>query len=498
MRSISWLREVSAATGPAGRKNSNQFLFQRSRKAVGLSCILLLSTVVLWLRAAPSEKRLSIYSTAANYSVSVVQRQGHDYVGLLEVLEPLGTVSAKTDGPRWRLHYDNVLGEFVDGKPRARVQGRDADLSTKFILESGRGLIPVASLGSLLPRFLGGPVTLHENAGRLFIGSVATHFTASVAPDDRSRLIFHFSSPVNPSVASEPGKLRLTFNHEPVTSPASPTLTFGSKTFPSATYSEANGAAEIAVNTAIPLMANFSSDGRTITLAPAKSQTQTVVSPPPSPKPQVPPAPPVAAATTAPARRYFAVIDAGHGGTDRGEALSSTLAEKDVTLALARDLRQALESRGMTTLAVRDSDANISLDDRAFFTNTSHAAVYIALHASSSGHGVRIYTAMLPYPGAEDVGPFRSWLMAQFSFVSMSQSASVGTADALKRIQIPVRVLTAPLRPLNNIVIAAIAVEVSPSTADVSSVASPDYQELITGAVANGIMSVRTQLGAVQ
>jgi N-acetylmuramoyl-L-alanine amidase len=467
------------------------------RLAVGSGSAIFLFVAILLLTAAPSEKHLSVYSTAANYSVSIVQRQGHDYVGLLEVLEPLGSVSAKTDGSRWRLHYDNVLGEFLDGKTRARIQGRDADLAARFILENGKGLIPVASLGSLLPRFLGGPVIFHESAERLFIGSVATHFTASVAPDDPSRLIFHFSSPVNPSIASEPGKLRLTFNHEPVTSPASPTLTFGSKTIPSATYSEGNGAAEITVDTAIPLMASFANDGRTITLAPTKSQSQTAASAPASPKPQTPSPPPVSVAP-APSRRYFAVIDASHGGTDRGEALGPVLAEKDITLALARDLRQALESRGITTLAVRDSDANISLDDRAFLTNTSHVAIYIAIHAASSGHGVRIYTAMLPYLSAEDQdrGPFRSWPTAQLSSESLSQIAAAGTADALKRIQIPVRVLTAPLRPLNNIVTAAVAVEVAPSASDVSSLASPDYQELIAGAVANGIMSVRTQLGA--
>jgi len=74
---------------------------------------------------------------------------------------------------------------------------------------------------------------------------------------------------------------------------------------------------------------------------------------------------------------------------------------------------------GITTLVLRDSDANLSLDDRAFFANTTHAAVYIALHAASSGHGVRIYTALLPYADAtdDDRGPFRSWPTAQASSI---------------------------------------------------------------------------------
>jgi N-acetylmuramoyl-L-alanine amidase len=458
-----------------------------------LSLGILFSFAVLLVSAAPPEKHLSIYSTAANYSLPIVQRQGHDYVGLLELLDPLGTVSAKSDPPRWRIHYNNILGDFTVGKNHARIQGRDADLSAKFLIENGRGLVPLASLGSLLPRFLGGPATLHEESGRLFIGSIATHFTASVALDDPSQLIFHFTSPVNPSVATEPGHLRLTFSREPLTSPASPTLTFGSKTIPSATYSESNGTAQITVSGTVPLMASFSNDGRTITLSPAKSQTSATAVPAPSnPAPQEP----AANQSASIPRRYFAIVDASHGGNDRGEALSNTLAEKDVTVAFARRLRQELENRGISTLVLRDSDANLSLDERAFFTNTTHAAVYVALHAASNGHGVRLYTALLPYTSEDDRGPFRSWTTAQQSSITLSQAVAASVATELRKQQIAVRTLTAPLRPLNNIVTAAIAVEVAPSASDLSQLTSPDYQQLITTAVANGIVAIRAQLGA--
>jgi N-acetylmuramoyl-L-alanine amidase len=492
--------EESVAPGTKPPASSRTTTAQQEH---GVSWVLLAISVILLLApslsAAPPEKHLSVYSTVANYSLPIVQRQGRDYVGLLELLEPLGTVSAKVDGPRWRLHYNNVLGEFNADKTRARVQGRDADLSAKFILENGRGLVPLAALNSLLPRFLGGPATLHEPSDRLFIGSVATHFTASVAADDPSHLVFQFSAPVNPSVATEPGKVHLSFNHEPVTGPASPILTFSSKLIPSAAYSEGNGGAEITVTTTVPLMAQFSNDGRTVTLAPPKSQAagSLAATPPTAPTQSVPASPSPSSSTASPtARHYFAVVDASHGGLDRGEALSPSLAEKDVTVALARLLRQELESRGVPTLVLRDSDANLSLDDRAFFANTTHAAIYVALHAASSGHGVRLYTAMLPYADGEDRGPFRSWPTAQSSSLPLSQAAVVSIAGMLKRIQVPVRTLTAPLRPLNNVVGAAIAVEVAPPASNVSALNSPDYQQLIAGAVANGIVAIRGQLGA--
>jgi N-acetylmuramoyl-L-alanine amidase len=480
---------------------------------------------VLVASSAAPEKHLSVYSTAANYSLPIVQRQGREYIGLLELLDPLGTVSAKFEPPRWRIHYNGILGEFVVGKTYARIQGRDTDLSGKFLMENGRGLVLVASLGSLLPRILGGGVTLHQESGRLFIGSVATHFTASVLPDDASHLVFRFTAPVNPSVSSEPGKLRMTFSHEPVTAPASPTLTFGSKAIPEATYSESNGGAQITVSTTIPLIASFSPDGRTITLSPTKLQTAatttgtavtaTAVAAPVAAAPVAsPPGASSGAGAAAPpqsievpqspaarpsggvARRYFAVVDASHGGNDRGEALSTTLAEKDVTVAFARRLRQELENRGIPTLVLRDSDATVSLDDRAYYANTTHAAIYVALHAASNGHGVRLYTALVPHVEQDDRGPFRSWTSAQSASIALSQATATSVAAELKKQQVTVRTLTAPLRPLNNITTAAIAVEVAAPSSDLSPLTSPDYQQLVAGAVANGIADIRAQLGA--
>jgi N-acetylmuramoyl-L-alanine amidase len=203
-----------------------------------------------------------------------------------------------------------------------------------------------------------------------------------------------------------------------------------------------------------------------------------------------------AAAPPPPAtRRYFAVVDASHGGDDHGETLSNTLLEKDVTVALARSLRQELESRGIPTLVLRDSDANLSLDQRAVFANADRAAIYIALHAASVGHGVRVYTALLPY-GSDDRGIFLSWSTAQRTSLPLSQSAANAVVSEMQRRQIPVRTLTAPLRPLNNITGPAIAVEVAPQGSDSSQLTAPDYQQLVTSAVATAIAATRDQLGA--
>ena len=464
--------------------------------------------LIFWglvLSGAPVDKHLSVYSLAANYSVPIVQREGRDYVGLLELLEPLGRVSARTDAMRWRLRYNNIEGNFQAGRNRAQIAGRDADLGGNFLLENQRGFVPVSSLPSLMPRILGGPVTLHEVSDRLFIGNVATHFTASLSSDNPPRLVFHFSGAVNPTIANEPGALHMTFSREPLVSPASPTLTFGSKGIPSASYSEANGSAIVSVSTTVPVMASFSNDGRTITIAATPPPTQTA-SAPSAPAPTAPagsaqaPVTPATNAASIPAQQvphYFAVIDASHGGDDHGETLSASLLEKDVTVALARSLRQQLQSRGIATFVLRDSDMNVPLDQRAVFANSDRAAIYIALHAASSGHGVRVYTAMLPF-GGDDRGPFRSWMTAQHDWLATSQITASAVAGELQKRQIPVKTLAAPLRPLNNITGPAIGVEVAPQASDANELMAPDYQELITSGVATAVAAIRDQLAGAQ
>jgi N-acetylmuramoyl-L-alanine amidase len=464
----------------------------------------LIPTVALILAAAfllsgsPDEKRISVYSNAANYSLTVIQRNNLDYVGLLELLEPLGTVSAHTNSDRWEFRYNDVQSEFSGGKTRARVRGNDFDLPASFLLENGRGLVPISSLSTLLPRILGGPITFNQGARRLFVGNVAVHFTAQIDKTGAQKLVMNFSSPVNPTIATEPGKLRMVFTHEPIVGPGSPTLTFDSKTIPSATFQESNGAAEIAVTSSVPVMASFSNDGRTITIGPPV--TPSVQNPAPAQtQPAATTAPAaIQASTAAPAPQHvFAVIDASHGGDERGAALSTQLSEKDVTLAFARALRTEMMARGLSTLLLRDADTTLSLDQRAGMTNSSGAVIYLCIHASSEGNGVRLYTALVP-SGSDNQGPFLDWDTAQSSFLGTSQLAETGVASELKSKQIPVRTFRAPLRPLNNIVTAALAIEISPTTGNVAQLTASDYEQSVASAVATGVLEIRDKLQAVQ
>src|SRR5207244_6249500 len=89
----------------------------------------------------------------------------------------------------------------------------------------------------------------------------------------------------------------------------------------------------------VPLLASFSNDGRTITIAPAPQRQPQTSLPTPEQQPASATAIPPpqggtspSATNASPPATYFAVVDASHGGEERGAALSDQLSEKDVTL----------------------------------------------------------------------------------------------------------------------------------------------------------------------
>lgn len=180
------------------------------------------------------------------------------------------------------------------------------------------------------------------------------------------------------------------------------------------------------------------------------------------------------------------MIDPAHGGTESGAVLSPTILEKDVTLELARRLRVDLGSHGFIAELVRDSDANLSINDRAAKVNSVHPVLYVCLHATSEAGRLGIYTALLNET-AESRGPFIDWNTAQFPFLPASRSAQQEIVAVMQKSGISARALVAPLQPLNNLTGPAVAVELAPSKADVSQLVSADFQQSVSTALANGI-----------
>jgi N-acetylmuramoyl-L-alanine amidase len=96
--------------------------------------------------------------------------------------------------------------------------------------------------------------------------------------------------------------------------------------------------------------------------------------------------------------RPIVVIDPGHGGRDPGaHSASGDVKEKDLTLALAQELRDQLVKRGRVRVAMtRNADRYLTLEDRAAVARRLNAAMFVSIHTDSAtnplARGASVYS----------------------------------------------------------------------------------------------------------
>ncbi|MEO5962993.1 MAG: N-acetylmuramoyl-L-alanine amidase [Thermomonas sp.] len=108
------------------------------------------------------------------------------------------------------------------------------------------------------------------------------------------------------------------------------------------------------------------------------------------------PAPSVRHSLQAGMRPLVVAIDAGHGGQDPGARGKNGSREKDVTLAIARELaRQVNATPGLKAYLTRDSDEYVALPQRARRASVNKADIFLSIHADAaenrSARGSSVY-----------------------------------------------------------------------------------------------------------
>jgi N-acetylmuramoyl-L-alanine amidase len=78
------------------------------------------------------------------------------------------------------------------------------------------------------------------------------------------------------------------------------------------------------------------------------------------------------------------VIDAGHGGYDRGGIPSQIVSEKEMTLDVAQRLKKTLSANGYRVVMTRDSDVFIPLGTRVAIANSYSNAIFVSIHFNSA------------------------------------------------------------------------------------------------------------------
>lgn len=95
-------------------------------------------------------------------------------------------------------------------------------------------------------------------------------------------------------------------------------------------------------------------------------------------------------------KKLTIVIDPGHGGKDNGALSQNGLQEKEITLAIAKKLREITAANGLANVVLtRDEDKFVSLSDRTKMGKD--ADLYLSLHINAdnnkSKNGISVYSS---------------------------------------------------------------------------------------------------------
>jgi N-acetylmuramoyl-L-alanine amidase len=99
------------------------------------------------------------------------------------------------------------------------------------------------------------------------------------------------------------------------------------------------------------------------------------------------------------------VIDPGHGGSDSGAIGPNGIMEKDINLAIAKQLTGLLSRKpGLNVILTRTEDIFISLQERTAIANRNSADLFISIHANGAfrrgASGVETY--FLSFEASDD------------------------------------------------------------------------------------------------
>jgi len=237
----------------------------------------------------------------------------------------------------------------------------------------------------------------------------------------------------------------------------------------------------------------------------------------------------LALAAVAQGKEPVVIIDPGHGGTLEGASSASGFREKTLSLQLAQKLRAVLQKSGATVLLTREQDSRLQLSDRVAYAKAHPADLFISVHANSmptqklrdQTSGIETFFLSANASGEEarktaarenaeapavqkgsgddtlafilaDLQRTEAHVDSSRLAYSVHQKLVAATGATDRGVQ------QAPFYVLMGVESPAILVEVGfiSHPAEGKRLQDPKYQDLVVQALASGVMSFLTQVGA--
>jgi N-acetylmuramoyl-L-alanine amidase len=352
------------------------------------------SAALLESQPAPAARgpALTIISRSGRQALPVVTVGVHEMVSL-DALAALFDLSVREDTGTGGLtisHRNKVL-VLSTTQGLASMGGRIISLSSPAVRSGNDWHVPVDLIGRALPAIADVRIDLRRASRMVIVGDlrVPRVVVSHEGDTQRAHLTIDVAPRTQHAIAQQAGRLVVAFQADALDAAIAP----GGQ--PDLFLGARLDGTDLVVDLG-PRFASFRA-----TDAPAEGDASRIVidllagALPVTPAPVTPSAPtgPATVSPTAPfetptsALRTI-VLDPGHGGDELGAKGPSGTLEKDVALAVARQLKAVLEARlGVRVLLTRDGDQTVPLDQRAAIANNNKSDLFVSLHANASVRG---------------------------------------------------------------------------------------------------------------
>jgi N-acetylmuramoyl-L-alanine amidase len=376
-------------------------------------------------------------------------------------------------------------------------------LRNPIVREGDRWMVPIDFLTQGLAKITGTAFRYRLGAPRIFAGGVDAPELVMNAQSLGSitRLTIRVGTPANVSLnRSDPKRAVLTIDKNPL-DPLREQVDHHDRLVRSIGFDDSDGTSKIVVDTTDEAgdVHVTPAEGNAVFFIDIARKGATTASEPPPPT-EAAPAPKSDAVNpiTAQGKIRVVVLDPGHGGMDTGTK-SASIMEKDLTLAIARKLRSALQSRlGVTVLLTRDADTEMDNEARTAVANNNQANLFISLHvgysANKSDSSSSIFVMKDDFGGpltATAGHIFLPWYLGYRASLPASLQAGKVMQDELTKAlpgwKFPLH--SAPLAVLSSTTMPAIILEIGNlnNAVNAQSLADSGFQSRLVNTIAGAV-----------
>jgi N-acetylmuramoyl-L-alanine amidase len=465
---------------------------------------------------------LTLLSRDGRRSIATHQVNGREFVALDELASTF-QLTVREESGALTVSYRGRTIVLTPDQALASVSGRLISLPSAPARAAGRWLVPVEFISRALAPIYEAKLDLRAASHLLIVGDLRIPRIAirHEVLGNSARVTLDATPAAASTVVHENNRLAIRFEADAVDAAIPPITITGVPPIVQAIRIADPTTVSIELG---PRFASFRASSQTLDgniarlvvdlLAPTPAET---AAPPP---PAAPPADlPLFGQQTAALRTI--VIDPGHGGNDLGTKGPAGTLEKDVTLAVARRMKAALEaSLGARVLLTRDDDSLVALDDRTAVANNNKADLFLSLHVNASlrpgATGASIYVAsfsdvdrseatLVPARvpifggGSRDI-ELVPWDLAQIRYVEQStELARILQRELENRVPLDARAIDrAPFRVLESANMPAALIEIGYLTNpdQEKQMAGAGFQTVFVQALSNGVLRFRDHLVA--